>query len=201
MNTKEKLLYIASSDYIEKLKQNDLDFENHNRLFWCHLASISFLTSGISDFNLDLNYSYLLSSTGATQKELGLKFDTGSVSFITTNNALIEFNLRSTRNGLKLNNPVFGALRCFDFKNAMEKYINDNLKYKDMTYKEYEEYNFNTLFLKFRIYNRKSEETQENFLKLLTEQCPEIDYFLSYIKAKDKLPQKNPATYVKKLKI
>lgn len=200
MNTKEKIQFIASSDYLSKLHENNLDFENHNRLLWCHLAAMSFLTSGIADFSLDLSYAYLFSSTNKEIKELGLLVEFRGLSFVTTNNALIQFNNNCTRNGLKLNNPIFGSLRCFDFKNIFEKYVNDNLKLKDMTEKEFSNYNFNSLFLKFRIHNRKSEETQNNFIKLLHEQCPEIDYFLNYLKTKDKLVPKNISS-TKKLKI
>lgn len=200
MNTKEKIQFIASSDYVSKLHEHNLDFENHNRLFWCHLAAISFLTSGISEFNLGLSYHYVLSGNHLNHEDLGVKLNFDHLSLITTNNALIQFNNRCTRNGLKLNNPILGHFRCFEFKNILEDYINQNLKFKEMTDKEASNYKFNSLFLNFRIHNRKSEETQTNFMILLHEQCPEIDYFVNYLQTKDKLVPKNlPLT--KKLKI
>lgn len=200
MNTKEKIQFIASSDYVSKLHENNLDFENHNRLFWCHLAAMSFLTSGISEFNLGLSYQNVLFGTHLLPEELGVQLDLKFLSFVTTNNALIQFDNSCTRNSLRLNNPVLGYLRCFDFKEAFEEYIQDNIKLKEMTDDEYSNYKFNSLFLNFRIHNRKSEETQKNFIILLHEQCPEIDYFVNYLKTKDKLAPKNlPLT--KKLKI
>lgn len=201
MKAKEKILFISHPDFVNKLHENQLDFENHNRLFWCHLAAITFLSSGICEFHLDLTYSYLISSTNKTTKDLGLIVDKDLLSFRTTNNALIEFNNRCTRNSLKINNPVLGYLDCFNFKNSCEKYINANLKFKDMTYEEYATYSFNQLFLKFKIRNRKSEITQNNFISLLNEQCPEIDYFINYLKTKEKLVEKTNEKQPKKLKI
>lgn len=200
MNTKEKIQFIASADYLSKLHENNLYFENHNRLFWCHLAAMSFLTSGIYAFNLRLSYHNVLFGTHLLPEELGVQLDLKGLSFITTNNALIQFDNHCTRNGLRLNNPIFGYLCCFNFKESFEKYIKHNIKLKEMTDDEYSNYKFNSLFLNFRIYNRKSEETQNNFMTLLHEQCPEIDFFVNYLKTKNKLVPKNlPLT--KKLKI
>lgn len=201
MNTKEKILFISHPDFVTKLHESHLDFENHNRLLWCHLAAISFLSSGIAEFHLDLTYSYLLLSTDKDTKELGLQLDTNSLSFITTSNALIQFNNRCTRNSLRINNPVLGYMDCFDFKNSFEKYINTHIKLKDMTEQQYKTYPFNNLFLKFKIRNRKSDITQNNFVALLNEQCPEINYFINYLKTKDKLVAKENSQQIKKLKI
>lgn len=201
MNIKDKILFISSNNFLTQLHQNNLDFENHNRLLWCHLAAISFLSSGISEFHLDLTYSYLLSSTNKQTKDLGLIINNDLLNFVTTNNALIQLNPHCTRNSLKINNPILGSLDCFSFKNAFEAYINNNVKLKEMTYEEYSTYSFNQLFLKFRIKNRKSDITQNNFISLLKEQCPEIEYFVSYLKTKEKLVAKDNVKQPKKFKL
>lgn len=201
MNTKEKILFISSRQYIEKLNEQNLDYENHNRLFFCHLAALSFLTSGLSEFNLDLNYSYLILGTNLNDKDLGVTIDKSSVNFYTTTNALIQLNHHCTRSGHRLNNSIFGSLRCYNFKEKIENYLHENLKYPNITLKEYEKTKFNSLFLKLKIRNRKSEESQHNLLRLLNEQCPEIEYFLNYIKTKEKLVEKNIASSSKTLKI
>lgn len=203
MNTKEKILFVSSAQFVEKLNEQNLDYENHNRLFWCHLAALSFVTSGISEFHLDLTYSYFLSSSFLEDKELGVKIDLKSLSFYTTRYALIDFTSHCTRSGLRLNNPIFGSERCFSFREKCEKYIQSNIKYPEMTLEQYNKTSFNTLFLKFKIHNRKSEEAQTKFLQLLTEQCPEFNYLLNYLNTKEKLVQKNLSVSAtpKKLKI
>ena len=186
MNTKEKILFIASQEYVTKLNEQNLDFENHNRLFWCHLSCMIFLTSGIKEFHLDLNYCYSLFSSKDGVKENGLEIDYKGVNFYTTNNALIQFDNKCTRNSLRLNNSIIGKKDCFSFKNSLEKYINENVKFKEISYSEFDKYPFNLLFFKLKITNRKSSDEQQILLNLIYEQCPEIDYFLNYIKHKEK---------------
>lgn len=197
MNTKEKILFISSKKYLEQLNNHNLDYENHNRLFWCHLAALSFVTTGIYEFHLDLNYSYLLNGENNSK---GVIVDKKSISFYTTTNALIELSNKCTRSSFQLNNSIFGKVSCYQFKNKIEEYLNSNLHFPDMDDKEFLSYNFNKLFLKLRIKNRKSEETQSNFLQLLTEQCPELNYFLTYLKTKEKLVHKN-SPLIKTIKI
>lgn len=197
MNIKEKILFISSKTYLEQLNNHNLDYENHNRLFWCHLAALSFVTTGIYEFHLDLNYSYIFNGENNSN---GVMIDKKSISFYTTTNALIELTNRCSRSSFQLNNAIFEKVNCYQFKNKIEEYLNSNLHFPDMEYNEYCSYNFNTLFLKFRVHNRKSEETQSNFLKLLIEQCPELDYFLNYLKTKEKLIHKN-SQFVKTIKI
>jgi len=200
MNIKEKILFIASQEYVNKLHEQNLDFENHNRLFWCHLSCLFFLTTGIKEVHLDLNYLYLISTSKNDTKQNGLIIDFNGISFYTTNNALIQFNNRCTRNSLRLNNPIIGKNDCFSFKNSVEEYINKNVKFKEMIIDDYHKYPFNLLFFKFKINNRKSTEEQQIFLNFIHEQCPEIDYFLNYIKHKEKFSTTNNKSE-KKIKI
>lgn len=55
-------------------------------VFWCHLACLFFLTSGIKEVNLDLNYLYLISTSKVDSKQEGLIIDFNGISFYTTNN-------------------------------------------------------------------------------------------------------------------
>lgn len=200
MNIKEKILFISSVEFVEKLNEQNFDYDNHNRLFWCHLAALSFITSGVSEFHLDLTYNYLLFSSNLETKEIGVKINLKSLSFYTTKNSLIDFSNSCTRSALFLNNPIFGRLRCFQFKEKMEKYININIKYPEINFKEFNNTTFNTLFLKLKIHNRKAEESQIKFIQLLTEQCPEINYLLNYFHIKENLSQNNFSSN-KKVKI
>ena len=82
----------------------------------------------------------------------------------------------------------------------MEEYINKNVKFKEMLIDDYHKYPFNLLFFKFKINNRKSTDEQQIFLNFIHEQCPEIDYFLNYLKHKEKFSQTTNKSE-KKLKI
>jgi hypothetical protein len=81
MNIKEKILFIANQEYVNKLHEQNLDFENHNRLFWCHLSCLFFLTTSIKEVHLNFNYLYLISTSKNDTKQNGLVIDFNGINF------------------------------------------------------------------------------------------------------------------------
>ena len=157
MNNKEKIQFFASKEYLENLHEYNLDYQNHNILFWVHFASLLFTTTGVAEINLDLDYSFVFFDGKDGKKDKGLTFSSNGISLFSTSSGLIQLNNRCCNKSDSFKNYLFSIKGTRKLRDIIQKYLNENLIFEDLTSEQFPKTTFQKVFLKFKIKNRNSD--------------------------------------------
>ena len=185
MNVKEKILFIASPEFVNYLNSCGFEYQTHNRLYFCHLGASLFLTAGVTDLGLTLEYKYKFTENYKKTEEYGICYKVDGVRFEAYGDSFVQLENKECSQTHILKNKILGTLDCMAFSKKLQIYVEDNLKYEKISFLEFaiidKSRNFKEMFINFKISKRKSFETQQKFLNLLTDRSPECEKLLNYL--------------------
>lgn len=118
------LLFLASPDFPQIVKQYNLDFYHHNYLMGAHILTMGLFSTAIKDGDIHITYPQEIVADGDNIPMSKVEF-----GFVTRTNAVI-YNGQCHNNSIAISNPLFG-LSCRgtrDFRDFIIEYGEKILK-------------------------------------------------------------------------